>query len=113
MKKYLLGLFAVVFAIGFSAFTNISRVDDGYLFEYQGTAFDQTSVSDESLWVYVEDYNPASSTLCPGTDQACRIVVTSKTMNNELDFSIDEFVNLDGTVRAEGPIDIATHKDPL
>jgi hypothetical protein len=63
MKKYLLGIFAVVMAIGFSAFTNVKEktVDHYYL--------------DGATWKTV----PSSITVCPsGSSTQCELEIAGQ-----------------------------------
>jgi hypothetical protein len=55
MKKYLLGLFAVVLAVGFSAFTAVKKTDTTYHFK------------NGSTWVEIDEEEvciPGSLTVC-------------------------------------------------
>jgi hypothetical protein len=49
MKKYFAGLFAVVLAVGFSAFTS-STIDDEYVFIYTGSTFGHEDVANRANW---------------------------------------------------------------
>jgi len=81
MKKYLLGLFAVVLAIGFSAFTkvNVNKVDPNakfttYYFQFTGTL--GTQEDDETKWTEITSI-PYSTLSCPGTFKGCKLKTTS------------------------------------
>lgn len=77
MKKYLLGLFAVVLAIGFSAFTSTTEETTQYLNWYRTDGSVVTEVLQENIAADKDDIKSSFST-CPdmsgvpcvfGTDQ--------------------------------------------
>lgn len=74
MKKYLLGLSAVVLAIGFSAFSTVKEKSFANItltFDYIGhDVFDQADVETEGFWK--ENVTPPT---CNGSNAACTIIV--------------------------------------
>jgi hypothetical protein len=73
MKKYFLGLFAIVLAVGFSAFTKSVKKDGSFatvMLTFIGDPTVQSQVADETLWV---EAVPHSCSLVP--DKACAMEV--------------------------------------
>jgi len=70
MKKYLLGLFAVVLAIGFSSYTHIARFNTTYFYQAPGGSYADADVVTLSNWT-------TSSITCSSLhpDVACSISV--------------------------------------
>ena len=76
MKKYFIGMLALVLAVGFSAFTTAGKSKlTNYVFSFQGTPTDDNDVKDLSLW----QYEGVDQAMCSFTtqDEPCRISVTS------------------------------------
>ena len=67
MKKYLLGLFAVVLAIGFSAFT--AKEKNNRIFYYQGPNLSEAQVETESNWT------TSAITCLAGSTKACQFEI--------------------------------------
>jgi hypothetical protein len=89
MKKYLLGLFAVVLAIGFSSFTEISkhfRTTDTYY--YIGADFQQSNVINAAN--YDKSVSSGTAVNCGSfTTATCRVVLPVNLNNgNKLDGSL-------------------------
>jgi hypothetical protein len=73
MKKYLLGLSAIVLAVGFSAFTKPVKKDKAFatvILTFIGDPLVQSQVADETLWVEAASH---SCTLV--NDKACAMEV--------------------------------------
>jgi len=71
MKKYFLGVVAVVFAIAFSAFTKPEKMFATKQFKFNTTSFTQSSVQTLSNWI-----DDQTSLTCSGDQvKACTIVV--------------------------------------
>ena len=72
MKKYLLGLFAIALAIGFSAFTsvNVKKVTPSkfttYYYEFTATSFTESDFENSNNWIALG--TSAGSDPCPGDD---------------------------------------------
>lgn len=80
MKKYLLGLTAVLFAVVFSAF-NVSTMRVDYIFQYDGTSYtSQAAVENEANWDFVS--TTPGDLACDDIDiKACRIRVPEAQVN--------------------------------
>lgn len=82
MKKYLLGLFAIVLAIGFTAFTTNPAPQVGQWYDFVGTS---TSEHDD-----LDKYEPASPAECPQEVRLCQIFIEDGSISQgELDALID------------------------
>jgi|GEM_PF-2404038 hypothetical protein len=75
MKKYLLGLFAIVLAIGFSAFTakksTFSLPEEYKYFEFMGTHGDEAI---EALWQEISEQRYLGELECDFNEEGCKIV---------------------------------------
>jgi len=77
MKKYLLGLFAVILAIGFSSYTHIARFNTTYFYQAPGGSFADADVTTLSNWT-------TSTISCTGLAQvACSISVPAANINQD------------------------------
>jgi hypothetical protein len=79
MKKYLLGIFAVILAIGMSAFThqgNRGKPTTKY-YHFDGTA--NTSLSNTQLWA---DMGSTPPSLCTGANVVCIVSSTEPTLTD-------------------------------
>jgi hypothetical protein len=102
MKKYLLGLSAIVLAVGFSAFTKPVKKDKAFatvMLTFIGNPFNPSQVANETLWV---EAAPHSCSLVP--DKACAMEVdesflTGTAPNRHLDVN---FIDVDGTPGVSG-----------
>lgn len=81
MKKYLLGLFAVALAIGFSAFTtpiaNKGKFIDYDYFSYSPTVYTEASYETAGSWTF-SDNNPGD--LCSGANNKPCVVRVDETL---------------------------------
>jgi len=81
MKKYLLGLFAVILAIGFSAFTKptkkASSTDFFYAINSGVDLTDETAVENTSNWTSVLD-----ETGCGASTKACKFRSDQSSLSN-------------------------------
>lgn len=74
MKKYLLGIFAIVLAIGFSAFTNITpkaKKTDPFWFQISGAHMPSDPVPQADAVFIQQSPLPPNGTGCSGTTYDC------------------------------------------
>lgn len=82
MTRYILGLLAVIIALGAVAFTNPKKPVDMYVFQFdasQGYTVPNVQNTTNTYWVY----QGKNLSLCSNKDEkACRVEVTSSFVNN-------------------------------
>jgi hypothetical protein len=115
IKKYGIGVIAVIIAIGMAAFTTprSTNLSATHVFEFTPPAmggYSVTNVEASGNWEYVGEY--PSEQLCSGSSKACRVKVTDSYVDNPSDPQALSGVSISATLSSSGNAIVNGITDP-
>ena len=115
IKKYSIGLIAVIFAVAMAAFTTPKKTNlaGTHVFEFTPPAMNGYSVQNveaTSNWEYVGEY--PSETLCTGSNKACRILVSDGYVDDDTDPQQLSEVTISAAISGTGKAKVTGINDP-